>query len=299
MSKWGGNDPLEREGKIMLSKTAGSSVLILALCYSALPGFAQGIRDEKAATGNVQHWLRKNTVDATKEESAIFYVNTEDQGRILIFTRNDVYLLETRYPSVVHVRSAVEKTDSQFETNELATEPLRDVIATVQPIAGWFICFRETGKPPSPSDCHIFAHYEGDSPSKGQDGPIATSPPRSWSRREGGDLKPLQHDPIKVAGNVQESKLIRRVEPVYPELAKRARVEARVRLVVTVDEAGNVFEIRVISGHPLLVEAALSAVRQWQYSPTLLNGEPVPVITTVTVRFTLAAVGETAVPVGD
>jgi protein TonB len=77
------------------------------------------------------------------------------------------------------------------------------------------------------------------------------------------------------------------VEPVYPELAKRARVQGRVILVVTVDEEGNVSDIRVSSGHPLLDEAALTAVRQWKYSPTLLNGEPVPVIATVTVIFNL------------
>ena len=99
--------------------------------------------------------------------------------------------------------------------------------------------------------------------------------------------KPVKRDPIKVGGNVQESKLIRRVEPVYPELAKRARVQGRVVLVVTVDEEGNVADIRVSNGHPLLDEAALTAVRQWKYSPTLLNGEPVPVIATVTVIFNL------------
>jgi TonB family protein len=290
--------PLERRSKMMLSKAAGSSFLILALCFSALPGFAQGIRDEKAAMGNVQHWLRKNTVGATKEESAIFYVNTEDQGKILIFTRNDVYLLETRYASVVRVTTPIEKTESQFETHRLATAPLRDVTATVQPIAGWHICFREAGEPPSPSDCHLFTHYAGDSPSKGQDGYIATPPPRSWSRRESGELKPVKRDPIKPS-NLQKSELIRRVDPVYPESAKRARVEGRVLLAVTVDEEGSVFEIRVIAGHPLLVEAALSAVRQWKYSPTLLDGKPVAAIITVTVRFSFAASGETAITVAD
>jgi protein TonB len=99
--------------------------------------------------------------------------------------------------------------------------------------------------------------------------------------------KPVKRDPIRVGGNVQESKLIRRVEPVYPELAKRARVQGKVVLVVTVDEEGSVSDIRVTSGHPLLDEAALTAVRQWKYSPTLLNGEPVPVIATVTVIFNL------------
>jgi protein TonB len=99
--------------------------------------------------------------------------------------------------------------------------------------------------------------------------------------------KPVRRDPIKVGGNVQESKLIRRVEPVYPELAKRARVQGTVVLVVTVDEEGNVSDIKVSSGHPLLNDAAKSAVAQWKYSPTLLNGEPVPVIATVTVIFNL------------
>jgi TonB family protein len=283
---------------MMPSKATGPLFHILALCFAALPGFAQGIRDEKPATGNVQHWIRRNTVGATKEESSIFYVNKDDQAKILFLTRNKVYLLETRYSSVVHVRRLIEKTESQFETYGLATEPLRDVIATLQPIAGWFICFRENGEPPSPSDCHIFAHYAGDSPSKGQDGYIETPPPRSWFRSESGELKPIKRDPIKPR-NLRKSELIRRAEPVYPELARRARVEGRVLIAVTVDEEGNVFEIRMIAGHPLLVEAALSAIRQWKYSPTLLNGEPVPAIFTVTMQFSFTASGGTAITVGD
>jgi len=107
--------------------------------------------------------------------------------------------------------------------------------------------------------------------------PVAPPPPP----------KPVRRDPIKVGGNVQESKLIRRIEPAYPELAKRARVQGKVVLVVTVDEEGNVSEIKVQQGHPLLDEAAKAAVAQWKYSPTLLNGEPVPVIATVTVIFNL------------
>jgi len=99
--------------------------------------------------------------------------------------------------------------------------------------------------------------------------------------------RPIKREPIRVGGNVQESKLIRKVEPVYPELAKRARVSGVVVLQVTVDEEGNVAELRVLKGHPLLNDAAEAAVRQWKYSPTLLNGEPVPVIATVTVIFNL------------
>lgn len=98
---------------------------------------------------------------------------------------------------------------------------------------------------------------------------------------------PKKKEPIRVGGNVQSSKLIQRVEPKYPELAKRARIQGIVLLQVTVGEAGNVTDIKVIRGHPLLNEGALAAVRQWKYSPTLLNGEPVPVIATVTVNFIL------------
>ncbi len=97
----------------------------------------------------------------------------------------------------------------------------------------------------------------------------------------------MKREPIRVGGNVQESKLIKRIEPVYPELAKRARVSGVVILQVTVDEEGSVSDIRVLKGHPLLDEEAIRAVRQWKYSPTLLNGEPVPVIATVTVIFNL------------
>jgi protein TonB len=97
----------------------------------------------------------------------------------------------------------------------------------------------------------------------------------------------IQREPIRVGGNIQETKLLKRVEPVYPELAKRARIEAIVMLQVTVNEQGLVSEAKVIRGHPMLDEAAISAVRQWEYSPTHLNGEAVTVIATVTVIFTL------------
>lgn len=88
-------------------------------------------------------------------------------------------------------------------------------------------------------------------------------------------------------GNVQESKLIWNVEAIYPELAKRAQVTGTVTMIVAVDEGGNVTNIRISSGHPMLNEAAATAVRQWKYTPTLLNGDPVPVTVTVTVSFNL------------
>lgn len=97
----------------------------------------------------------------------------------------------------------------------------------------------------------------------------------------------VRREPIRVGGNVLESRLIRKVNPIYPEAAKRERISGRVILNVIVDEQGNVSDIRISRGHPLLNEAAVSAVKQWKYSPTLINGEPVPITATVTVFFNL------------
>jgi protein TonB len=99
--------------------------------------------------------------------------------------------------------------------------------------------------------------------------------------------KPVKRAAIKIGGNVQESKLIRKVDPIYPEIAKKARISGKLILSVTVDEEGNVTECSYVSGNMVLKEAAVNAVKQWKYSPTLLNGEPVPVIATVTVNFKL------------
>jgi protein TonB len=98
---------------------------------------------------------------------------------------------------------------------------------------------------------------------------------------------PPRAKPQPVGGQVQESKLLRRIVPEYPHLARVNRVQGTVQLAIDVDEEGNVAEVRVLEGHPLLLEAAVQAVRQWKYSPTLLNGEPIPVVSTVSVIFQL------------
>lgn len=77
------------------------------------------------------------------------------------------------------------------------------------------------------------------------------------------------------------------VKPEYPELARITRVHGTVVLDCTIDPAGNVVDVRVISGHRLLAPAAVEAVGRWRYSPTRLNGQPVSVLLTVTVRFDL------------
>lgn len=75
--------------------------------------------------------------------------------------------------------------------------------------------------------------------------------------------------------------------PVYPPLARQARVSGSVRLIAIIGRDGTVQQLQVVSGHPLLIGAAVEAVRQWLYHPTLLNGEPVEVICPIDVNFTL------------
>jgi TonB family protein len=92
---------------------------------------------------------------------------------------------------------------------------------------------------------------------------------------------------VRVGEGVQQFNLIRKVNPVYPPLAHQARIQGTVRFTAIIGRDGHVQHLQLISGHPLLVEAAREAVTQWEYKPTLLNGQPVEVVTMVDVNFTL------------
>ncbi|HEX5227568.1 MAG TPA: energy transducer TonB [Bryobacteraceae bacterium] len=94
--------------------------------------------------------------------------------------------------------------------------------------------------------------------------------------------------PITVGGDVQMAKLLRKVIPEYPALAKTARVSGVVHLIGIISKDGTIRDLKLVSGHPLLSNAALAAVRQWVYKPTLLNGVPVEVIAPIDVTFTLS-----------
>jgi protein TonB len=94
--------------------------------------------------------------------------------------------------------------------------------------------------------------------------------------------------PVQVGGDVQAAKLIRKVVPVYPRTAVIARISGTVRLQGIIGRDGTIQQLQVVSGHPLLTGAALAAVRQWLYRPTLLNGEPVEVIAPIDVNFLLS-----------
>jgi TonB family protein len=101
------------------------------------------------------------------------------------------------------------------------------------------------------------------------------------------ELKQFEGDAIRAVGEIQPPKLIKQVNPVYPEIARQARVEGVVIVEAKVDEQGNVINARILRSIPLLDQAAIEAVKQWKYEPLIIDGKPRKVIFTATVRFLL------------
>jgi len=100
---------------------------------------------------------------------------------------------------------------------------------------------------------------------------------------------PVVPQRIRISQGVTKGLLIHREEPTYPVLARSARVQGEVVLSAVIDTNGHITNLQLVSGHPMLVPAAISAVKQWRYKPYLLNGQPVEVETTITVIFTLSS----------
>lgn len=113
--------------------------------------------------------------------------------------------------------------------------------------------------------------------------PPAPEPPRQAAPKPAATQRA-----IRVSNGVQEARRISYVLPSYPPLAREAHISGTVELIGVIATDGTIQSLRVISGHPLLVKAAVDAVRQWRYRPTLLNGQPVEVIAPITVTFSLS-----------
>jgi periplasmic protein TonB len=108
----------------------------------------------------------------------------------------------------------------------------------------------------------------------------------------GGDRPMMPAAPVTVAGPVKvshmsEGDLVHKILPAYPVLARAARLQGQVVLQAVISKQGGIENLRVLSGHPMLVPAAIEAVRQWRYRPYILNSEPVEVETQITVNFSL------------
>jgi len=111
--------------------------------------------------------------------------------------------------------------------------------------------------------------------------------PAEKPRVEAAAPEPAPIKRYQVGGLVKMATVIRRVDPVYPPLARQTRTSGAVELQGVIGTDGRIRELKVLKGHPLLVKAAVDAVWQWIYSPTTLNGEPVEVIAPITVNFIL------------
>ena len=96
---------------------------------------------------------------------------------------------------------------------------------------------------------------------------------------------------VRVSMGVSEGLLLERMNPSYPEIARRLHIAGTVVLAATISKTGRIEDLRVLSGHPMLRQAAIEAVKNWRYRPYLLNGQPVEVETTIEIHFTLAQMG--------
>jgi protein TonB len=141
---------------------------------------------------------------------------------------------------------------------------------------------------------------EEDDPSISGAGPLGDSPPPGATliadfRPSDSTVQPPkeikqaeERRAVRVSEPIQQAQLIARLQPRYPPLALQTRKEGTVVLHAVISRDGRITALEVVSGHPLLVQAALDAVRQWRYRPTYLGGEPVEVETTITVIFRLS-----------
>ncbi|MGQ9801519.1 MAG: energy transducer TonB [Candidatus Saccharicenans sp.] len=122
---------------------------------------------------------------------------------------------------------------------------------------------------------------------------VETAPPSKVGGVTGGVIPARPTEPVplkdvvKATGDIKPPQLIKKVNPVYPEEARKAGVEGIVILEVTTDKSGRVVEVRVLRSVPMLDQAAIEAVKQWVYEPVIINGEPRPIMFTVTVSFKL------------
>jgi protein TonB len=141
--------------------------------------------------------------------------------------------------------------------------------------------------PPAEPELDIGLGVEGGMPG-GVEGGIAGGVAGGVIGGTLGGIEPVRAR-IRIGGAIKEPKILRRVAPIYPQLARQARVSGRIELEAMVNERGVVTSVRVVRGIPLLDQAAVEAVRQWRYQPLLLNGEPHPFVLIVGVSFNLVS----------
>lgn len=166
-------------------------------------------------------------------------------------------------------------------------------LLTLLPLGLGYLAYRESPLASYGDDSSLPEPVQ--QPLGGEEQPVVPPPPpppaperASTAGSSGGSRGVPSVDALHVGGAIREPRKTRNVAPVYPQAAREARVQGTVVLECTISPKGKVVNVKVLRGVPLLAEAAIEAVKQWEYTPTLLSGVPVPVIMTVTVNFRLS-----------
>jgi len=181
---------------------------------------------------------------------------------------------------------AVQKIVKQIQTDLLNTGQLRTPSKIPQKVQ---MIKEEEAPPPMPATGGVVGGVPGGIPGGQLGGVIGGIVNATSNLATVPKFVPVVPQRVRISQGVTKGLLIHRVEPVYPTLAKAARVQGDVILSAVIDINGEITNLQLVSGHPMLVPAAIAAVKQWRYKPYLLNGQPVEVETTITVIFALTS----------
>lgn len=182
--------------------------------------------------------------------------------------------------------AAVQKIVHQIQTDVLSSGQLRTPSRIPQKVQ---MIKEEEAPPPMPTTGGVVGGVPGGIPG-GQLGGVIGGIVNSASNLAAvPKFVPVTPQRVRISQGVTKGLLVHRVEPAYPTLAKAARVQGEVILTAVISTNGEIENLQLVSGHPMLVPAALAAVKQWRYKPYLLNGQPVEVETTITVIFALTS----------
>lgn len=174
----------------------------------------------------------------------------------------------------------------QIQTDMLNNGALRTPTKIPQKIQ---MIKEEEPPPPMPASGGVVGGVPGGIPGGQMGGVIGSVISATSSLAAVPKFVPATPQRIRISAGVTKGLLIQRIEPPYPTLARAARVQGDVVLSAVIDSNGHITNLLLVSGHPMLVPAAIAAVKQWRYKPYLLNGQPVEVETTITVIFTLSS----------
>jgi len=179
----------------------------------------------------------------------------------------------------------VQRVVHQIQTDMLNNGQLRTPSKIPQKIQ---MIKEEEAPPPMPASGGVVGGVPGGIPG-GQLGGVIGSVISSTGNSAVPRFVPVAPQRIRISQGVTKGLLIHREEPTYPPLARASRVQGEVVLSAVIDTNGQIQNLQLVSGHPMLVPSAITAVKQWRYKPYLLNGQPVEVETTITVIFTLSS----------